>query len=182
MRFSPTFRTDERGATAVEFALVASMLIVTILFVMSVGLVLYLNQTIDYATYRAGRQIMIGAVQKASTPQASFPSTYLCPYLPATLSCANTIVNIQTVAVGAQPSGYYAFANSNQTALILPPLNNNSTQYSLGTQGSYEYLQVIYPIQFLPSLITSFLSNGATYNGAPAILLTSTTAFRNEQY
>ena len=176
------FVEDQRGATAVEFALIASMLIFTVLFVMAIGFLVFLNQTLDFATYKASRQIMIGAVQKAGTAQSNFPATYVCPYLPAALACANVIVNIQSITEAAQPNGYYALVNSSQTALIMPPLNNASTQYSLGSQGTYEYLQVVYPITFLPGFITSLMSNGATYNGTPAIVITSTAAFRNEQY
>ena len=125
---------------------------------------------------------MIGTVQKAGTAQASFASTYLCPYLPAGLTCANVFVNIQTATEAAQPGGYYAYANSNQTALIVPTLSSAAMTYSLGSQQQYEYLQVLYPITFLPGFVTTLLGNGAVYNGSPAIVLMSTAAFRNEQY
>ena len=182
MRARWTFVANESGATAVEFALVASMLIFTILFVMTAGLILYLNQALDYATSKAARQIMIGAVQKGNLTQSSFITTELCPYLPAALACGNVIVNLQTATEGAQPGGYYPYVTSNQSGLIIPTLSNASTSYSPGSQGQYEYMQVIYPITFLPTVFASMLSGGATYNGSPAFLAVSTAAFRNEQY
>ena len=180
------FRRDTRGAAAVEFALIASMLIFLILFLMTAGFILYLNQALDYAASKAARQVMIGAVQKGNLSQSSFITTDLCPYLPAALSCANVIVNLQTATEAAQPAGYYTYLNnpssSNPSGLIIPTLSNASTQFLPGSQGSYEYLQVIYPITYFPSVFASMFSNGATYNGAPAYLAVSTAVFKNEQY
>ena len=65
---------------------------------------------------------------------------------------------------------------------MIPPLDNGATSFSTGARGSYEYLQVIYPITFLPSLVSDILSNGQVYKGNPAYLAISTAAFRNEQY
>ena len=147
---------------------------------MVVGLILYFNQALDYATAKAARQVMIGTVQNAGTSQAAF-QTLVCSNLPAAFNCSNVIVNIQTATEAAQPGGYYAFVNSDQSALIIPTLSNSSAQYSLGSQGSYEYLQVIYPITFIPAALASYLGR-ATYNGSAAYLAISTAAFRNEQY
>ena len=182
MKGLSNFHRDERGATAVEFAIVASALILSILFVMTVGLYLYLNQALDYATSKAARQIMIGAAQTAAVPQGAFAATYVCPYLPAAIPCANVLVNIQSATEAAQPGGYYVFVNSNQSGLIVPTLSTTAMNYSLGAQGSYEYLQVLFPLTFLPGFATNILSHGVTYNGSPAILIVSTAAFRNEQY
>ena len=173
---------DRHGAAAVEFALVSSMLIVTILFTMLAGLILYMNQTLDYATSKAARQIMTGAVQKAGINQSDFRTQIVCSYLPTVMNCDDVIVNVQTLVEAAQPGGYYSFVQRNQQGLIIPPLSNGGAKYDVGVQSSYEYVQVIYPITFLPGLIASLLSRGATYNGVPAYIAVSTAAFRNEQY
>ncbi|MCX8252479.1 MAG: pilus assembly protein [Beijerinckiaceae bacterium] len=169
-----------RGSTAVEFALLATVLISTILFIMLVAVVLYFNQALDYATSKASRQIMVGAVQKSNVSQASFQSL-VCSFLPRAFNCSNVIVNVQTATEAAQPGGYYSYVTANQSGLIIPALSNSSAQFSPGTAGSYEYVQVIYPITFIPSLISQFLG-GATYQGSAAYLVVSTVAFRNEQY
>jgi len=172
---------DRRGAAAVEFALVSSMLICTILFIMMVGLILYMNQALDYATSKAARQVMTGSVQKNGTNQSDFRTQLLCPYLPTAMSCNNVIVNVQTLAEAAQPGGYYSFVRSDQRGLTIPTLANSGAQYNTGVQQSYVYIQVIYPITFLPGFLANMLG-GATYNGSPAYLAISTAAFRNEQY
>ena len=181
MKTSRTLLANESGATAVEFALVASALIFTILFIMIVSLILYFQQALDRATTKAARQVMIGSVQKNSVSQANFQTQILCPYLPAAFNCGNVIVNLQTATEAAKPGGYYAFVNSGATSLVIPPLTNNASQYAPGLQQSYEYLQVIYPITFIPGAFASMLGQ-ATFNGATAYLIVSTAAFKNEQY
>ncbi len=77
---------------------------------------------------------------------------------------------------------YYTYVNSDQSGLKIPPLTPGSGQFTLGTQGQYQYLQVIYPVTFLPSFLTSLIATQATYQGKPAYLIISTAAFRVEQY
>ena len=66
--------------------------------------------------------------------------------------------------------------------MLIPTLSNGSAKFDVGIQASYVYLQVIYPITFLPRFLAGVLGNGATYNGSPAYLAVSTAAFKNEQY
>ncbi len=169
-----------RGSTAVEFALVSAILIPAILFIMLVAVILYYNQALDYATNKAARQIMIGSVQTSGMSQSGF-QTLVCSYLPGTFSCSNVIVNVQTTSEAAQPGGYYPFVNASQTGLLIPSLSNGSAQFTPGAQGNYVYVQVVYPITFIPALLAPYLG-GATYQGASAYLTVSTAAFRNEQY
>lgn len=172
---------DRSGAAAVEFALVSGLLITAILMVMTVGLLLFMGQAMDHATDVAARQIKTGAVQKQGMSQSTFVSNVVCPALPATFNCNNVIVNVQTVPEAAGPAGYYAFVNSTQTSLIMPTLSNTAAQYNPGLQGGYIYLQIVYPVTILPKVLANILGT-TTFKGAPAYLITSTAAFRNEQY
>ena len=157
------------------------LFVLTLLMVMSVALVLFLNQQLDTATAVAARQVLNGTVQKAGYGSADFRTNSVCAALPAAFSCPDVIINLQTVDAKPGSTGYYAFVTSGATGLVLPALTNNTPQYSPGVQGSYEYLQILYPITFLPAIVTRLLSN-QTYNGAPAYLAVATAAFRNEQY
>lgn len=177
-----SYAKDIRGATAIEFAMVSPLLILTILFVMYVGMIEYLNQALDNATMRAARQIMTGYVQKNSVSQTNFRTQVLCPYLPKALSCNNVIIRIQTVSQGSKPNGYYNFVNSDATALNMPVLNVDSNPYSPGVQQAYVYMQVVYPLTSIPSFLTSLLGQNTNYNGKQSYLLESTAVFKNEQY
>lgn len=172
---------DRRGAAAVEFALVSVMFITGLLFAMSVALVIFLQQQLDRATDVAARQIMNGTVQKSGYTSDTFRTQSVCSTLPSFFSCSNVIVNVWTVTQGSSPGGYYTYVSGDVTRLLVPALSSSAAQFSPGVQGSYEYLQVIYPITFLPSLVTSLFST-QTYNGSAAYLTMSTAAFRNEQY
>ncbi|MGU3664597.1 TadE/TadG family type IV pilus assembly protein [Methylobacterium sp. A49B] len=174
------YTRDRKGAAAVEFALVAAMLIMTILFVMTVALILFINQSLDYAATRASRQIMTGAAQASTMDQAGF-RTVLCGYLPSMVKCSNVVINLYVVPTGTSPSGYYSYVKSDMSGLQMPPLTPGSGQYTLGSRGAYQFLLVVYPITFLPAAFASILG-GATYNGSPAFLTVSTAAFRNELF
>lgn len=177
-----SFTDDRQGAAAVEFALVSSALLLTIVFVMMLGLILYLGQALDRATAVASRQIMIGAVQKAGLGQSGFRTSYLCPALPAAMNCNDVIVNVKNLAKAPVANLYYSLLNSAQTGVAIPPLSNGSASFDPGIQGDYIYVEVIYPVTFLPSFMSSIVGTSASYNGTPAYLAVSTATFRNEQY
>lgn len=181
MLFMRRYARDRGGAAAVEFALVAGLFILAVLFVMTAAMILFINQSIDYAATRASRQIMTGAAQAQAMDQAGFRAA-LCGHLPAVLKCSNVVINLYVVQAGSSPGGYYSFVKPDMSGLVIPPLTPGVGQYTLGPRGAYQYLLVIYPITFLPSAFASILGGGATYNGAPAYLTVSTAAFRNELF
>lgn len=169
-----------RGGTAVEFALVAPMLLMTIVFVMTTGLELFINQGLDYATAQAARGIMTGADQGSSMSQSTLTSA-ICSKLPVVINCADLIVNLYIVPRSNFPGGYYTFVKSDYSGLILPALTPGSGQFSMGIQGDYQYLQVIYPITLLPPFMAN-LFGGTQYKGSAAYLAISSAVFRNEKY
>ncbi|MGC5777775.1 TadE/TadG family type IV pilus assembly protein [Methylobacterium sp. NFXW15] len=175
------FLGDRRGAAAVEFALVGTLFIMTTLFVMVVGAIVYITQAVEYATNAAARDILIGAAQANSANLGTFQQS-LCSRLPAGIQCNNLVINLYKVTKASGPGGYYAYVKPDASGLTVPNLTPGSGQFDLGMQGDFQYLQVIYPVTFLPSGFAAMLSGGATFNGQAAYLATATAAFRNEQY
>ena len=176
MRGARHFLQARDGATAVEFAIVAPMLLLTMAFIMVVALVLFVNQRLDYATSQAARQVMTGQAKTGSIDQATF-KTALCSRLPAVMPCGNVVVNLYVVPKLAS-GGYYTFVKSDGTGLQVPDPGGGSSQYNLGNAGDYQYLQVIYPIPVLPAIFASMLGNA----GTKSYLAVSTAAFRNEKF
>lgn len=176
------FARNERGAAALEFALVSLPFLSIIIFIMFIALTEFFNVQLDYAVQKSARQVMIGSVQTKAITKSQFRTNYVCATLPVVMSCNDVIVNLQTVTESTQPKGYYQFVNANTTAINVPQLSNASTTFSPGAQNDYEYLQVIYPVTYLPRFMNNIISGGAVYNGSPAFLLISTIAFRNESY
>ncbi len=186
MRCMPDLIRDEKGATTVEFALVGALFLTALLFTMIVAEVLYFGQKLDFATEQASRKILIGSPQKQQESDPAYPATLarftqeLCGYLPAAMSCSDIIVNLYKVSAGNP--GYYAYIKTDMSGLALPPLTPGSGQFTLGSRGDYQYLQVIYPVTLLPAFMTSWLDTSATYKGKAAYLVISTAAFRVEQF
>lgn len=178
----PEFIRDEKGSTAVEFGLVGMLFIAVLVGTMVVAEILYFGQKLDYATEQASRQILIGNPQQQTSNPATLASftQALCGYLPAAMSCSDVVVNLYVVPA-ANP-GYYAYAKTDMSGLTVPPLTPGSGQFSLGSRGDYQYLEVIYPITLLPPFMSSWLDGTTTYKGKAAYLAISTAAFRVEQY
>ncbi|WP_018263437.1 TadE/TadG family type IV pilus assembly protein [Methylobacterium sp. WSM2598] len=173
------------GAAAVEFALVASMLTLMLSFVLILGLSLYVNQAVDLATAKAARQIMTGAVQLQATQMTTsqFRDQFVCPPLPALVSCNSVIVKLYKVEVKARMDNYFRFLTDDWSSLRIPQPLPGDDVFQLGIQGDYQYLLVIYPMPLIPPGLASLLSNlTAVANGRPALLAVATAAFRNEQY
>lgn len=175
------FRREDGGSAAVEFAIIAVVMITTLVFILIMGLIVYLKQSLDSATSRAARQVMVGSTQSGSVDQATFKQQ-LCNYLPAAFQCSDVIVNLYIVEKKASPGGYLSYVKSDMTGLKIPDLTSGSGQYSLGGRGEYQYLQVIYPMTMIPNILLSAFDDGTRYNGKPAFLAISTAAFRNEQF
>ena len=81
-----------RGATALEFALTASVLIGVIVFLFDLGFVLYTRVALDFVASRAARQLAVDSRQSLSSSQASFQSVAVCPLLAAFLACNQVTV------------------------------------------------------------------------------------------
>ena len=180
------FRRATAGSTAIEFAFIAPLLLVTILFLMSVGYILFMMESLDYATQKAARQVRTGYVQGATTnvalTQTQFRTQVICPLLPSMFNCSNVIVNLQAVPYSYyNPNQYYNYVNSKQSGLILPTLDNTQTSYCPGNPKGYVYLQVLYPVNLFLSMMSS-ATYATTYQGQQVYLIMATATFLNEPF
>jgi Flp pilus assembly protein TadG len=179
-RLIASFVKGRRGATAVEFALVAVPFLAMMFEIFQNAMFVYFSGALDQATISSARQIMTGSVQNQSLTAAQFRSQILCPALPVAMSCNNVVVNLQTFSEADFPGGFYSFINASQTGIIVPPLDNTKTSFCPGSDGQYVYLQVFYAMPFpgigwLPVVTT-------TFNGKTVRLVAAAAAFRNEPY
>jgi Flp pilus assembly protein TadG len=182
-----SFRSDARGATAVEFAFVAPFLFLTILFILSIGYMIFMNQTLDYATQKAARQIRTGQAQSAAiTSSAAFAARAVCPFLPTMFNCNNVIVYTHDWPSNVSSSGSYPynvytpFIDGSNTGLVVPPLSTNNT-FCPGGGSQYVFLEILYPVPFFMSFLSSS-TIATTYNGQKYYMITSTAVFLNEPF
>ena len=143
------FFRERKASAAVEFAMIGAPLLLMIFEIFQSALFVYFSGMLNHATQVAARQIMTGGVQNGSLTAAQFRTNLLCPLLPASMPCANVIVNLQTFSEASYPGGFYSFVNTAQTAIILPQLDNTKTSFCPGGSGQYVYLQIFYAMPLL---------------------------------
>jgi Flp pilus assembly protein TadG len=162
---------DVGAATAVEFALVAPLVIALILGAMEIAVIYLAQAELENAAEQAARLVL---TNQAPT-QANF-QTAVCGYLPALFTCSGVMVDLEAQSVSAESSD----------ALIMTPPTltynssgqaTNSWNYNPGSPGKLEILRVMYqwPVVSGPlGLVFSDLANGTLF-------MSSTQVFQNEQ-
>ncbi len=172
------FRSARRGAVAIEFALVGMPFFLLICSIMMVGFVLFCTSTLDYATQRAARQIMVGTSQTASLTAAQFRTNVVCSSLPpAMFDCTKVVVDLKTVTESKEPTDWYDFVKPNSSSLIAPPTDNSQASFCMGAGNTYQVLRVVYP---LPTYLAVFTTSPSIVQGQ--FIVQSTAAFKNEPF
>ncbi len=172
MRGLSRFCADRSGPSALEFALVASPLILLLLAVLQVGLVYFSNFALEGATDRGARLIRTGQAQTKGFNATQFKNE-VCKYLTAPLSCSNLEIDVRS---------YPSFAGA--ASDLTSPMGSNGKlksnfSYSPGVGGDVVVVRAFYPLDIgsiLPAEIS--LSN---MEGNSRLLI-ATAAFRNEPF
>ncbi len=172
-RFTPVrvrrFVRTEDGATAVEFALVATPFVALLIAILETAIVFFAQQVLQTAATQAGRLIMTGQAQTANMTASQF-KTQVCNAAGSMFDCSNIYVNVQT---------FSSFGN----VAMLNPVSAGSFQagqmnYNAGNPGDIVLVQVFYQWQVFPAPLGFDLSNLS----GNLRLLVGTAAFRNEPY
>ena len=106
---SRAFFRCRKGATAVEFALVAAPFMALLVAILQSALVFFAGRVLDEVTEEASRYIMTGQAQQGNVNQAGF-KTYVCTgsntsaLVSALFTCSNIMVNVQNYADFASAS------------------------------------------------------------------------------
>lgn len=142
-----TFGSEDRGAAAIEFALVAAPFFGFVLFIMQIGLFYFSQQSLDFATRKASRLIMTNSLPAAAKTLNGFKTTQLCPNLLWKMTCDSLVVNAYKVAKTSDATagtGIYAFVDAQSKKLKDPVSDPTQTTFCLGGPGDYIYLDVAY--------------------------------------
>lgn len=130
------FRHAKRGATAVEFAIIAAPFLGTLIAIFETTIFLFAQAALQNAANEAGRLFMTGQAQNGGWT-ASTIQTKVCPLITAMFNCNNVIVVVQN---------YTSFSGASTSA---PTLYNNgvavtSFPYNTGTPGQVMVVQLVY--------------------------------------
>jgi Flp pilus assembly protein TadG len=170
------FLRHERGATAVEFALVATPFIALLFGIIELGLVFMGSVTLDNATQAAARKVRTGQVVSPSDPTAKEVSRgafrdSVCNGMGWMKDdcLANLVVDVRTFDEFQNIS--YANPVSNKT------FNPGQVTFDTGGPSDIVLVRVYYPWKLYVPLMA-----GALEKTPGKTLLTSVTTFRNEPY
>ncbi|WP_292523179.1 TadE/TadG family type IV pilus assembly protein [Methyloceanibacter sp.] len=169
------FLRDDRGASALEFALIAAPLIMLLLGIVQVGYIYFANFALDEAVANGARLIRTGQAQTKGLDAAKFKEE-LCKNLVGPVVCGGVKLDVRSY-------DNFAAAASGMTAPLGADgkINNNLT-FDPGNPEDVVVVRAFYPLE-LGSLFPSALGLGAMANMADGNrLLVSTAAFRNEPY
>ncbi|MBR0795382.1 pilus assembly protein [Bradyrhizobium jicamae] len=164
------FITDRRGATAVEFAMVAAPFLALVVALIQTFVVFFAQGVLEQVVQQAGRQIMTGQVQNAQMTQSAFQQV-VCNQTKILFNCSGLMVDVQVAA---------SWSSTNTTA---PTLTynaqgqvTNTWQFNPGTAGNIVIVRVMYLWPVVGGPLAFSLSNQP--NGSRMIM--STAAFQNE--
>jgi len=165
-----SFLGSEEGATAVEFALVATPFLALLVAIIQTIVVFFAQRVLDQVVSEASRTIQTGQAQASSLTQAQFTS-WVCQKTTILFTCGSFMVNVQN---------YDAFGSA---SMATPTLTfdsggnvTNTWNYQFGNPGDVVVVQVMYqwPLVLGPLGFTlANLSNGNR-------LLVSSNVFKRE--
>ena len=161
----------ERGATAVEFAIIAPAFLAMLFAILQTTLFLFAQQTLQNAAVEAGRLFMTGSAQTSGLTQTQFATT-VCPMVSTLFNCGNLQIDVST---------YSSFSSASTAAPALYNSSGNlitSGTYSPGTQGEIMVVQLAYPWPIIGMPLGSVLPNSG--HGTTEVMGVS--AFRVEPY
>jgi len=161
------FRSDRRGASAVEFALVAPLFIALIFGTLQILVVFMAKAELQQVAQTTSRLVM--TLQAGSMTQSQFQSA-LCANTPAIFTCGGLMVNLQPAASMTSISTTTPTLTYNAGGAV-----TNTWTYNPGSAGSLMVMQLMYQLPVIagPLFNLSTQSNGT-------LLLTSTVVFMNE--
>ena len=172
--FFVRFARDERGAEALEFALVSFPFIALVLGILELGMIFLISTTLENATMDASRRIRTGELQTAGgSVQTAFMDT-ICgemTWMGTVTACEATLsVDVRTLT---------AFQNAGLPDPVTGKVFNKAAlTFVPGNANDIVLVRAYYPwTLFTPSLDGNLyqLANGQT-------LIKSTATFRNEPY
>lgn len=166
------FARARRGATAVEFAIVALPFALLLFGIIELGCVFLVSATLDFATDRAARMIRTGEFQTSGAASKADFKSQVCQRMSwLSSACAgNLSVDVQT---------YSNFTDvSNAANVTADALKNDTTCFTTGNPGDIVLVRTF----FTWSLFTPMLDNALDNTGDGKRRISAIATFRNEPY
>jgi len=165
----PSCPRDIAGATAVEFALIAPLMLSILLGILQVAVVWFAKTELFSGTQAAARLVLTGQTTSTYNTQAKFLSA-LCGNLPVIFQCSDIMINLAPQAsISSVNTGTPTLTYNSSGAVT------NSFSYNTGGYGDVMVLQVMYQFPVIAAPLFNFSTQA---NGN--LLLIATVVFQNE--
>ena len=152
------------GATAVEFALIAPLLVLLTMMWFEIGIAMWMQQALENATRQAARLIRTGSAQTSGSSATFYAA--LCAKTPL-FTCSNIKFSVTSATAFSSLSSTVTTNSSNQMT---------NASWLPGSSGSDVLVQVAYTRAVFTPLAANFIGSNGNQ------LLLSTFAFQNEPY
>lgn len=161
---------DRRGATAVEFALIAPPFLALLVAILQTFLVFFAQELLEAVVQQSSRQILTGQTQSQQATQTAFHQT-VCNQIAALFTCGNIMVDVQVAAS-------WSSANTSAPILTYDGQGNvsNTWQFNPGNAGDIVVVRVMYLWPVFLGPLGFNLSNQPNSKR----LIMATAAFQNE--
>jgi Flp pilus assembly protein TadG len=159
-----TFVKDRRGATAVEFALVAAPFIGLLAALIQTFLVFFAQQLLESVVQQSSRQILTGQVQSQQMTQTQF-QTVVCNQVAILFNCSGLMVDVQV-------ANSWSSATTSAPTLTYDANGNvsNTWQFVPGNAGDIVVVRVMYlwPIFMFSSQGSQMIMATAAFQNEPS--------------
>lgn len=175
-QFLNRYKTDNKGATALEFGLLAAPFLMILFAIVELAVVFFLNSTLTHAMHESARDVRTGEFQASCGGAAEFKSA-VCDKL-AIGSCSNLRIDVVTSPSGRFQPGLLPPAPT--TADPSDPGNPNRLPDSYVQTAARSVVVVraeYYHKLAFPGVMTRLSNQPGNYR-----LLSTSTAFRNEPF
>jgi Flp pilus assembly protein TadG len=164
---------DVSAATAVEFAILVTPLVMLILASLQLSIIFYAGQVLQSGAMSASRSLMTGQTQQASLSASQYKTQYVCPTITFMFDCNNVMVDVQS---GSSYSGL----NTSPITLTYDANGKvtNTFNYSTGNPGDIIIMRVMYNWPVVGGGLLPGLANQNNGNH----LLVATSVFKTEPY
>ncbi len=165
-----TFAGDDKGATAVEFALVGAPFLALLIALIQTFLVFFAQELLESVVLQSSRLVVTGQVQSQQMTASTFKQA-VCNQVVILFNCSGLMVDMQVASA-------WSSTNTAMPTLTFDSNGNvtNTWQFNPGNSGDIVVLRVMYvwPVVLGPlGFNLSNLSNGNR-------LIMSSAAFQNE--
>jgi Flp pilus assembly protein TadG len=169
---------NERGAAAIEFAIVAVPFFMFVLGIIGIGLYFFTTSSLEHGVEAAARKIRTGEAQKSSLTVGDFKQL-VCQEAGTYIDCGKLRVLIQHAKTwsGVAPQ---SCLNSDNT-IVQSTGDTDDVLYDY-TGGSSEVVLVTLCYEWDLARSFSFLKLGTGADGEGSAIIQATTAFRVEPY